>query len=107
LLSVAATGRNRHISVDVLSAKFSSAWQHILRAIAVLISFVIFSALAWRGIVAGLESITIHDTMMTMVNIPLYPFRLILAIGFISCVVALLHQIIQLFRSKTGDSREN
>jgi len=39
-----------------------------------------------------------------MINIPLYPFRLILAIGFISCVVALLHQIIQLFRSKTGDS---
>ena len=103
----ATTAAGEHISVDALFTKLPSAWQHILNAVAVFISFVIFSALAWRGIVAGLESVTNHETMMTMVNIPLYPFRLILAIGFISCVVALLHQIIQLFRSKTGDSREN
>jgi TRAP-type C4-dicarboxylate transport system permease small subunit len=103
----AATVAGEHISVDVLSTKLSSAWQHILKALAVLISFVVFSALAWRGIVAGLESMAVHDTMMTMVNIPLYPFRLILAIGFISCVVALLHEMIQLFRSKTGDSPES
>jgi len=102
----ATTAAGEHISVDALFTKFSSAWQHILKAVAVFISFVIFSALAWRGIVAGLESMTVHETMMTMVNIPLYPFRLILAIGFISCVVALLHEIIQLFRYKKGDSPE-
>jgi TRAP-type C4-dicarboxylate transport system permease small subunit len=103
----ATTAAGEHISVDVLFTKFSSAWQHILNAVTVFISFVIFSALAWRGLVAGLESITTHETMMTMVNTPIYPFRLILAIGFISCVVALLRQMIQLFRSKTGDSPES
>jgi TRAP-type C4-dicarboxylate transport system permease small subunit len=103
----ATTAKGEHISVDALSTKLSSAWQHILNAVAAFISFVIFSALAWRGIVAGLESVTNHETMMTMVNTPLYPFRLILAIGFVFCVVALLHEIFQLLRSKTGDSPES
>lgn len=103
----ATTAADEHISVDVLFTKFSSSWQHILKAVAVFFSFVIFLALAWRGMVGGLESITAHETMMTMVNIPIYPFRLILAIGFIFCVVGLLHQIIQLFRSKRGDSSES
>ena len=102
----ATTAADEHISLDILVTKLSSSRQHILKAVAVFISFVIFSVLAWRSIVAGLESMTAHETMMTMVNIPLYPFRLILAIGFISCVVALLHEIIQLFRSKKGDSSE-
>lgn len=103
----ATTAADEHISVDAIFTKFSSAWRHIVEAVAVFVSFVIFLVLAWRGIVAGLESMTAHETMMTMVNVPLYPFRLILAIGFVFCVVVLLHQIIQLFRSKTGDSSES
>ena len=103
----ATTAADEHISLDVLVTKLSSSWQHILKAVAVFISFVIFSVLAWRGIVAGLESMTTHETMMTVPSIPLYPFRLILAIGFAFCVVALLHQIVQLFRSRTGDSSES
>jgi len=103
----ATTAADEHISLDVLFTKFSSLGQHILKAVAVFISFVIFSVLAWRNIVASLESITVHETMITVVNVPLYPFRFMLAIGFVFCVLALFHQIIQLFRSKTGDSSES
>jgi len=103
----ATTAADEHISMDVLFTKSSSSGYHILKAVAVFISLVIFSVLAWRGIVGGLDSMTVHETMMTVVNVPLYPFRFMLAIGFVFCVLALLHQIVQLFRSKTGDSPES
>jgi len=103
----ATSAADEHISMDILFTKSSSSGYRILKAVTVFISLVVFSVLAWRGIVGGLESMTIHETMMTMVNTPIYPFRLILAIGFVFCVFALLHQIVQLFRSKTGDSPES
>jgi len=100
----ATTASDEHISIDALFTRFSTEWQHILKAVTFFISFVIFLALAWRVFVVGLESMTRHETMMTMVNIPIYPFRFILAIGFVFCVIVLLHQMVQLFRPKTGSS---
>ena len=92
-----------HISVPVLLERFPQRAQAIIRSVAYLAGFVAFSVLCWRALLLTKRFLSLSEGLVTdTLEIPLYPFMLMLAIaaGMMSLIllVDLVHSLAEAAR---------
>ena len=95
----ATTAAEEHITVDTLFVKLRPSGQRLLKLTANFFGIVVFAILIWQGIVAGLGSIAAHEGTEVL-GVPIYPFRFVLAFGFLLSFIVLIYQTGDLLRSK-------
>ena len=80
----------QHIAVDYFVSKLSLRGQFFFEATATFLGLVFFALVTWQGWKGGWNSVqakTVSDTL----NIPLYPFEFLIAVGaFFLCIELLL-----------------
>jgi TRAP-type C4-dicarboxylate transport system permease small subunit len=87
------TALDDHISVDSLYDKLPSLGQRILRVFGGSVCTFIFFILVWQGFQSGKVSPTL--------DIPLFPFKFFLAIGFLVSLIYSIRQMVLLFSRKS------
>lgn len=76
-----------HVGVSLIISRLPPRIRIIFNLITLLISFLIFSILAWQGLVVGIEEQTVSDVL----RIPQYPFRLLVTVAaFLVCLEFLI-----------------
>ena len=70
-----------HIKVDLIVGSFPPRVQNIIDSITYLLTIVICAILSWRSII---ESFAVHESnaFTPTLKIPLYPFYIVVGIGF-------------------------
>lgn len=96
-----------HIKIDLLSAKFPPVIQRILGTIANLLGAFICGFIAYRGWVQMGKFIARHQmSAVSGLSFPLWPFALILAIGFAMLAFTFLWNIVRDFAGMTPHHAE-
>jgi len=93
------TALDDHISVDSLYDKLPSLGQHILRVFAGSVCTFIFFILVWQGYQGGMIAAKSGKVSSTL-DIPLFPFKFFLAIGFLVSLIYSIRQMVLLLRNK-------
>ena len=85
-----------HTRIDLLSAKFPLMMQKICNIIGYLLGMGVCSLIAWRGWIRMGKFIARHTMSSTSgVAFPLWPFALILVIGFVLITISFLWAIVR------------
>ena len=95
-----------HISVDSVFALLPPFWQRSMRLLGYLLEILVYSVLCWRGIRAVYRSITPFLEVSISMPLPVFPFRLALAVAFFLSLVAVVYSIARLFRPKSNDQSD-
>jgi TRAP-type C4-dicarboxylate transport system permease small subunit len=93
------TALDDHISVDSLYDKLPSLGQDILRVFGGSVCTFIFFILVWQGYQGGMIAAKSGKVSPTL-DIPLYPFKFFLAIGFLVSLIYSIRQMVLLLRRK-------
>jgi TRAP-type C4-dicarboxylate transport system permease small subunit len=103
-LSAAYVSLDRgHVCIDLLSSRFPRGLQKICTLLGNLLGIFICAFISYRGFVQMERFITRHRTSsVTGIGFPLWPFALILSLGFILLAVSYLWKILRLFVSTDG-----
>ncbi|MFC1869464.1 TRAP transporter small permease subunit [Thermodesulfobacteriota bacterium] len=72
---------DRHISVDIVIKWLPSRLEPGIRLCTLILTFVIMLLLTWQSWRMGLDALKSKSYAFNYPNIPLYPFKLILAVG--------------------------
>lgn len=99
----ATTIAEDHINVDSLYLVLPAFWKKWVRFLGLFLEAFIFSVLFWRGIAAVYHSITPFFEVSMSIPLPVFPFRLALAVTFLLSLIAAIYSITRLFRPKSGD----
>ena len=91
-----------HIKVEFFMTRLPSWIQNKINIFTHILSVVVFGLIAWQGIVLVKRSRDLHE-LIGIIDIPLFPFQVVIFIGaFVNCLV-LLVQLGYLFtQSKEG-----
>lgn len=86
--------RRAYIAVDLLRERSALAMRRLLDCLTLVLMGGYFGLIAWRGWVDALASLAVREFSNGLIQIPLYPSKLALAIGMtigtVWCVVELL-----------------
>ncbi|CCG05164.1 TRAP-type C4-dicarboxylate transport system, small permease component Up/Down [Blastococcus saxobsidens DD2] len=91
-----------HITVEELVAKLGRRSQAIVRALTSLVVVGTFAIAAWVSFGAFERSYTREEYATGLVSIPLYPSRLIVALGFAVAAARVLVTALERIRFSTG-----
>ncbi len=94
-----STGRERHISVDVLVARFPERVRNFLRRAFDVVSSLVLLAIGWQSIVYALQQQRMHAESQIL-DIPIYPFIFVVAFGAIWAGLMLFVRFIDAVRGK-------
>src|SRR4029079_3420630 len=72
VLSEAYTSR-AHVSVDILQQKFPPAMIRLSEIVTCLVGIVVFSLIAWLGLLRALDTVRAHDVMAGAIPWPMWP----------------------------------
>ena len=84
-----STSIGRHISIDILTTKFSEKTQNIIIVVTDLFSALILGLVCWRCIVQGNHLLEVGQHT-PIVEIPFYPFLYFLALSIFVAMVNIL-----------------
>lgn len=85
---------NRHIKVDVVAQRLPPRLQAIIDIITLLGGLVLVVILSWQGFAAGLYELS-YDVRSSMLEIPDFPFYVVLALSFAILSLVMVVLIIQ------------
>ncbi|MEW6664206.1 MAG: TRAP transporter small permease [Thermodesulfobacteriota bacterium] len=100
----ACTLAEDHITVDSLYGILSPFWQRLMRLLGYLFEFVVYAILFFQGIKAVYRSITPFFEVSISLPLPVFPFRLALAVAFLLSLVAVVCSLVRHFRSQPSDT---
>ena len=93
---------NKHIRVDILMERLTPKGQALFDAITILVGSWLVVILGWRAFMACLFMIH-NDVRSPTLDVPIYPFYVIMAIGFIllffSMIVICMQKVIEVFKT--------
>ena len=91
-----------HISVELITSHFTGSTKIIFDLISYFFSFVFFSLIAWQGWIYGLHSLKVLEYASGLINFPVYPSKLLLALGAtmvtLQCLVDFMRDFKKLVR---------
>jgi TRAP-type C4-dicarboxylate transport system permease small subunit len=90
------TSVGRHISIDVLTSRFSASYQRIVLICTDSLSAILFGLIGWRNIVHGVR-VWERGSVTGILEIPYYPFYFFAAFCCILAGLAILSSIIKSF----------
>jgi TRAP-type C4-dicarboxylate transport system permease small subunit len=85
---------NRHIRVDILMERLTPKGQALFDAITIFIGSWLVIILGWRAFMACLFMIH-NDVRSPTLDVPIYPFYVIMAMGFISLFFSMIGIFVQ------------
>ncbi len=93
------TAEDTHIRVDSIFEKLSPFGKHILLVFAAIVSVLVFGTSVWQGAVGAMKAIS--DSEVTgILEIPLFPFKSFLALGFLMSLVVSIDRVVRLLSSR-------
>jgi len=92
-----------HIKVDLLTRYFSLSIQNYLSILAHILGAVGFGLLTWGAWKAALYALKIMEVRMGEYMFPLWPFKLLFALGMTLFIVQLIINIIKLIHVSKGN----
>jgi TRAP-type C4-dicarboxylate transport system permease small subunit len=99
----ATTLAEDHINVDSLYAILPPFWKRWVRRLGYLFEFFVYAVLFVQGIRAVYHSITPFLEVSISMPLPVFPFRLALAVAFLLSLVAAVYSLVRHFRGKSSD----
>lgn len=106
-LSLAYTQRvGRHIKVTVLVDRLSPNIRNRLSIANLIIGFVFFAVVSWQSWILALESLAVREYYPGLLNLPVYPSKLALAVGISLLSIRYLVDAVVGLR-RTGGQRLN
>ncbi|MEM9146216.1 MAG: TRAP transporter small permease [Pseudomonadota bacterium] len=95
--------RRAHIRVELLHAQMGPRTQAAMDVIADLAALVFFGLLLWQAVLEAQYSLQIGEATVGLIRIPLWPARIVLAVGTGLLILQLLVDlVIDLGRVRTG-----
>jgi TRAP-type C4-dicarboxylate transport system permease small subunit len=96
------TGTKGHVRVEMLVSRLPPRIQKRIGLFTHVVALCVFLLIAWQGVEMVMLSIRMND-QVSIVDIPLYPFQVIVPLGaFLVCPVLLI-QLIQLVTGRTKE----
>lgn len=92
-------GTKGHVRVEVLASKFPPAVQRPVELFALVLTLGIFVLLVWQGVKVVMLSIRLNE-LVSIVEVPLYPFQIVIPLGALLVCPVLLLQIVQLIAGR-------
>jgi TRAP-type C4-dicarboxylate transport system permease small subunit len=93
---------NKHIRVDILMERLTPKGQALLDAMTLFVGWWLVAILGWRAFMACFFMIR-NDVRSPTLDIPVYPFYVIMAIGFIllffSMIAIFVKKVMEVFRT--------
>jgi TRAP-type C4-dicarboxylate transport system permease small subunit len=93
---------NKHIRVDILMERLTPKGQALLDAITIFVGSWLVVILGWRAFTACFFMIR-NDVRSPTLDVPIYPFYVIMAMGFIflffSMIVIFVQKVMEVFRA--------
>jgi TRAP-type C4-dicarboxylate transport system permease small subunit len=84
----------RHIKVDVVTEHLSRKVNSIIEIIVLIPGMILILILSWQGLVAGFFTLD-FDVRSSLLEIPNFPFYVVLSISFIILCCAMISLIIR------------
>lgn len=84
-----------HISIGLLVDRFPERVQNIIDAIAFLTTFVVCLIIGWVTFGIAFEEMLGHPRSTDLLEIPYYPFRFVIGVGFILWSLEALLKVVQ------------
>lgn len=98
-LSLAVAQRYKtHVSIDILVSRFSTRTQLIIGAFITVLSMVVFFLIA-RELISYSLNLQEKGSVSDSLRWPYWPLGMVLAVGIFGLVLALLADLIQIFRN--------
>ena len=94
-----STSRERHISIDVLVSRLPAKTRQLLRLTSDVVGAVVLLLIGWRSITYAMHFWEVQGVSATL-DIPLYPFIFIVALGAILAGLILLVNFIDSVRGE-------
>jgi TRAP-type C4-dicarboxylate transport system permease small subunit len=86
--------KREHVGVDLLYARFSPGWQHVVTALALAMGLVIFAVLTWRLGAGAAASIEMQERAAALVSYPIYPFKVAVTVAAFVTTLEYLRQLL-------------
>jgi TRAP-type mannitol/chloroaromatic compound transport system permease small subunit len=87
-----------HISVQLITSHLRGSTKIVFDSISYLFSFAFFALIAWQGWQYGLHSLKVLEYESGLINFPVYPSKLLLALGASMVTVQCLADFIRELR---------
>ena len=78
---------NQNISVDFLMEKLPSVPRHLIQISVNLITIVVFGLVVWRTWISAMDFMA-KAYVFSLLQVPQWPFILVLALGFVGAILA-------------------
>jgi TRAP-type C4-dicarboxylate transport system permease small subunit len=101
-VSVVAIERG-HVNVDLVTRKFPRRVQRYITIFADLVGAVVFGLLTWGAWRMAVYAARIMEIRLGVYRFPLWPFKLLFALGLTLLVIQLVFNIIKLIHSGSGE----
>jgi len=88
----------KHITVDIITSRFSENGKRISSLLGLIVSAVFLGFLAWRMGILTFESIAIWERDSGPLPFPVYIFKALALFGIFAATLVTLGQILELFR---------
>jgi len=98
---VVTTAEDNHISVDSVFDKLPPHGKKILLIFGSVVSVLMFAIFVWQGGIGTIDAIRSAKGTL-MLEIPVFPFKFILALGFFISLIFSIRQFVRLFFNKKG-----
>ena len=98
---VVTTAEDNHITVDSVFDKLPPHGKKILLIFGSAVSVLMFAIFVWQGGIGTKDAIR-SATGTLMLDIPVFPFKFILALGFFISLIFSIRQFVRLFFNKQG-----
>lgn len=99
-LSISHVQRNGgHIKIDLFADYLPATIRSIFDIVGLTLSFVVCGFITWGSTWLALESVRLQDFTMGVVRVPLWPGKLVVAIGFGLLTLRLLRDLVVAFVS--------
>lgn len=104
-MAIALTQSNKmHIAVDLLTSRLAEPLRIKFDLASYVLSLIFFFIIAWQGWVYGLHSLKVGEYESGLIQFPVYPAKLTLALGasimVLQCLKDILETLDKLFREK-------
>ena len=70
-----------HMSIDLLTTHLPQSTQHFLKIFNLIVVFLFFALIAWRGVVGCWEAFELDDKTPGLIRIPYWPARAVIPLG--------------------------
>jgi len=87
----------RHVASDVLTSRLNPRFAQLLEACALIVPTMLVAWASWRSYLRAQDGFNAHETIYGIGNIPLWPARFVIALGWLLLAVQLVFRIGDLF----------